>query len=222
MFDFLIFGLSLRLTYVDVCQYTTDVGQRQCTDHHGGTSAAAPLAAGIFALVLSVRPDLSWRDMQYLCVETAIPISLEDTDWATLPSGRMYSNKFGYGKLDAYAIVEHAKTFKNVRPQTYLQLPSPSSNEQEIPDLTELTGNVDKSRALTSTITVTEDMVKAAGLGRLEHVTATVNIEHGRRGDLETLLESPNEVISQLGAPRKFDTSAEGLINWTFMSVKHW
>jgi len=26
-----------------------------CTSSHGGTSAAAPIAAGIFALVLSVR-----------------------------------------------------------------------------------------------------------------------------------------------------------------------
>jgi len=35
--------------------YTTDVMPGECTDRHGGTSAAAPLAAGIFALVLSVR-----------------------------------------------------------------------------------------------------------------------------------------------------------------------
>jgi kexin len=35
--------------------YTTDRGNDKCTDRHGGTSAAAPLAAGIYALVLSVR-----------------------------------------------------------------------------------------------------------------------------------------------------------------------
>lgn len=203
-------------------KYTTDVGQNECYDRHGGTSAAAPLAAGIFALVLSVRPDLTWRDMQYLCVETAIPISLEDPDWATLPSGRMYNHKFGYGKLDAYAIVERAKTFESVRPQTYLEIPLQLDEPQSIPDLTELNAAIDKSRALTSTISVSEEWVAKAGLGRLEHVTATVNIEHSRRGDLETLLESPNDVVSQLGAPRKFDTSPSGLRNWTFMTVKHW
>ncbi|KAI8146504.1 peptidase S8/S53 domain-containing protein [Fennellomyces sp. T-0311] len=202
--------------------YTTDVGRSVCSSRHGGTSAAAPLAAGIFALVLSVRPDLSWRDMQYLCVETAVPVSLEDSDWDTLPSGRMYNHKFGYGKLDAYAIVEHAKTFENVGPQTYLQLAAVPPEMQEIPDLTDLSGNMDKNDALTSTIVVTQEMVDAAGLGRLEHVTATVNIEHGRRGDLETLLESPHDIVSQLGAPRKFDTSTDGLTDWTFMTVKHW
>jgi kexin len=36
-------------------QHTTDVGKNSCTDRHGGTSAAAPIAAGIFALVLEVR-----------------------------------------------------------------------------------------------------------------------------------------------------------------------
>lgn len=36
-------------------QHTTDVGKNSCTDRHGGTSAAAPIAAGIFALALEVR-----------------------------------------------------------------------------------------------------------------------------------------------------------------------
>jgi kexin len=34
--------------------HTTD-WKSGCTDQHGGTSAAAPLAAGIYALLLSVR-----------------------------------------------------------------------------------------------------------------------------------------------------------------------
>ncbi|CAO3596014.1 unnamed protein product [Absidia cylindrospora] len=196
--------------------YTTDAGQNKCTDRHGGTSAAAPLAAGVFALVLSVRPDLTWRDMQYLCVQTAVPLSLDDGDWTLLPSGRKYNHKFGYGKLDAYAIVEAAKTFEKVGPQTYLQV-SARRNKRRIPDR-----SVDPDQDLTDTITITQDMVDGAGLARLEHITATVYIEHDRRGDLEVLLESPQNVSSQLGAPRKYDVSAAGLIDWTFMTVKHW
>lgn len=61
-----------KLIHFPVKQHTTDVGKNKCTDHHGGTSAAAPIAAGIFALVLEVRPDLTWRDMQHMCVQTAI------------------------------------------------------------------------------------------------------------------------------------------------------
>ena len=35
-----------------------------CTDSHTGTSAATPLAAGMTALMLEVRPCLTWRDVQ--------------------------------------------------------------------------------------------------------------------------------------------------------------
>lgn len=36
-------------------KHTTDVGKRKCTGGHGGTSAAAPLAVGVFALALQAR-----------------------------------------------------------------------------------------------------------------------------------------------------------------------
>lgn len=204
------------------------MGDNQCSDRHGGTSAAAPLAAGVFALVLSVRPDLTWRDMQHLCVQSAVPISLFDDDWSELPSGRMFNHKYGYGVLDAYRIVELAKTFESVRPQTSLEVLSvidPDNEKQDIPDLTPPTsfnGTVEKEKAFTTSLTITRDMLDGVGLGRLEHVTATVNIEHERRGDLEILLESPHGVISQLGSPRQFDKSDAGLKDWTFMTVKHW
>ena len=40
---------------------------------HTGTSAAAPLAAGILALVLEAAPDLTWRDVQHLVVWSSNP-----------------------------------------------------------------------------------------------------------------------------------------------------
>ncbi|KAG1415661.1 hypothetical protein G6F58_006378 [Rhizopus delemar] len=196
---------------------TTDVGKNDCSDRHGGTSAAAPNAAGIFALVLSVRPNLSWRDLQHLCVQTAVPIKTEDSDWKRLPSGRLYNHKFGYGKLDAYALVEAAKEHKGVNQQTWLELPSPVK-KRTIPDSTGLK----TKKALKSIVKVTEEMIKAAGLLRLEHITATVNIEHQRRGDLTIDLLSPHQVKSELATRRNLDTSAEGFPNWKFMSVKHW
>lgn len=43
----------------------------KCVTQFSGTSCAAPLAAGIFALVLEANPELTWRDMQHLVVQTA-------------------------------------------------------------------------------------------------------------------------------------------------------
>lgn len=44
---------------------TTDL-HHSCTISHTGTSASAPLAAGIAALVLEANPSLTWRDLQHI------------------------------------------------------------------------------------------------------------------------------------------------------------
>ncbi|KAG0258013.1 pheromone processing endoprotease [Mortierella polycephala] len=194
--------------------YTCDVGQRRCFGEHGGTSAAAPIAAGMIALVLSVRPDLGWRDIQYLLMNTAIPVSLNDTDWKTTAAGRLFNHKFGYGSLDAYALVEAAKRFQSLGPQTFLEPPVVTVG-RKIPQ---------SDKGLTSSLMITEQDLAEDGvqLGTLEHITVTVNIQHERRGDVEVFLRSPNNVESKLGARRRFDTSVNGFVNWTFMTVKHW
>jgi kexin len=192
--------------------HTTDVGTNACYSGHGGTSAAAPLAAGIFALVLQVRPDLSWRDMQYLAMDTAVPINLESGEWQDTTIGKKFSHTFGYGKVDSYGIVEASKTWKNVKPQAWLYSPWIHVN-QAIPQGEE---------GISVSFDVTPDMLTEANLERLEHVTVTMNIAHTRRGDLSVDLISPNKVVSHLSVPRRLDNTAEGYEDWTFMSVVHW
>ena len=46
---------AIDMRYSVFAQVTTDVGKNKCTKNHGGTSAAAPNAVGVFALALSVR-----------------------------------------------------------------------------------------------------------------------------------------------------------------------
>ncbi|KAK9760030.1 pheromone processing endoprotease [Basidiobolus ranarum] len=192
--------------------YTTDVGKEACTDSHGGTSAAAPLAAGLFALVLSIRPDLHWRDIQHLAVRTAQPFSLDDPDWQPTTSGRKFNHKYGYGKLDAYRIVEESKTYNSIGPQVQLCSGSLEVN-QRIPS---------SSTGIKQEFVMSAEVARKNFLNLLEHVTVTLNIEHQRRGDIEVYLISPNNVTSILSPGRQFDESEEGFENWTFMSVKHW
>ncbi|KUJ24390.1 uncharacterized protein LY89DRAFT_572892 [Mollisia scopiformis] len=192
--------------------HTTDVGTNACYSGHGGTSAAAPLAAGIFALVLQIRPDLTWRDMQYLVMQTALPIDLETGEWQTTSIGRKFSHTFGYGKIDTWATVEAAKTFQNVKPQAWYYSPWIHVN-QAIPQ---------GDQGLAVSFEVTADMLMAANVERLEHVTVSMNIDHKRRGDLSVDLVSPDKVISHLSVTRRLDTAAEGYNDWTFMSVVHW
>lgn len=191
--------------------HTTDVGTNTCTSSHGGTSAAGPLAAGIYALVLEARPEATWRDIQWLTVMTAVPFD-QPSDWQTTKIGKSYSHQFGYGKLDAYAIVEAAKTWDLVKPQAWFYSPW-MHVKQEIPQ---------GDTGLASTFDVTEQDLKDANLERLEHITVTMNVQHTRRGDLSVELRSPSGIVSHLSTARRDDGARVGYVDWTFMTVAHW
>ncbi|WVQ78821.1 hypothetical protein IAT38_000912 [Cryptococcus sp. DSM 104549] len=104
--------------------HTTDVGKDKCAHSHGGTSAAAPLAAGVFALALSVRPDLTWRDIQHITIRNSVYFNPDDPDWETTAAGRKFSYKYGYGRLDAGRFVEGAEAWKVVKPQAWYDSPA--------------------------------------------------------------------------------------------------
>lgn len=95
---------------------TTDL-HHACTNMHTGTSASAPLAAGIVALALEANPNLTWRDLQHIVIRTAKPINLRAGDWTTNGVGRNVSHSFGYGLMDAGAMVKLAKIWKKVDEQ---------------------------------------------------------------------------------------------------------
>ncbi|KAJ8965046.1 hypothetical protein NQ314_004447, partial [Rhamnusium bicolor] len=89
-----------------------------CTVEHTGTSASAPLAAGICALALEANPSLTWRDLQYLVVLTSRPTPLEkESGWIVNGVRRKVSHKFGYGLMDAGALVTLAEKWTTVPPQ---------------------------------------------------------------------------------------------------------
>lgn len=191
--------------------HTTDVGLNQCYSNHGGTSAAAPLGAGIFGLALSARPELTWRDMQKILVQTAVPIN-EHEAWDQTYIGKKFSHTYGYGKLDAYAVVEAAKATELLKPQAWFNSPLLHVN-RKIPQGVE---------GLLSTFEVTMEHLKTVNLEKVEHVTVTMNVAHTRRGDLSVELRSPTNVVSHLSVERRLDDASSGYENWTFMSVAHW
>ncbi|KAJ3343370.1 Proprotein convertase subtilisin/kexin type 7 [Gonapodya sp. JEL0774] len=191
---------------------TTDV-DGECTKRHSGTSAAAPLAAGMFALMLSARPALQWRDIQYIIVKTAKETDPTDIDWQVNGAGFHVSHKYGFGMLDADALVSEA-LIHQVVPSQPLSVTVEAHLNMRIPY-----GSVGRN-ILEIPIDVSKE--STGQLVRLEHVQVTVRIYHLERRYLTIKLVSPSGTISILASERTSDVSNEGYLPWTFTTVRCW
>eukprot|EP00050_Salpingoeca_kvevrii_P003889 m.236812 g.236812 ORF g.236812 m.236812 type:complete len:659 (-) comp10902_c0_seq1:74-2050(-) len=189
---------------------TVDLHNR-CTSQHTGTSAAAPVAAGIYALVLQANPSLTWRDLQHVTVHGAVVVDPTDDSWTTNAAGHRVSHKYGFGKLDTLKLVETALSWTNVGPQLVAR-----SNivwpALDIPHT-----NV-KGGGAESVIEVSESDL---AIRKLEHIEVYVRITAPRRGDIGIELVCPSGTSSILLTPRALDGSAEGW-NWTLMTTHCW
>lgn len=91
-------------------------GSLNYRNNFGGTSSATPLAAGVGALMLSVNPQLNWVQVRELLRNSAVEIDPANTDpigqWTTDAGGNpVFSQWYGYGRVDAVAAVEAARDF---------------------------------------------------------------------------------------------------------------
>ncbi|XP_060827742.1 furin-like protease 1, isoforms 1/1-X/2 isoform X1 [Bombus pascuorum] len=185
---------------------TTDL-HHLCTSSHTGTSASAPLAAGICALALEANKELTWRDMQHIVVRTAKPANLKAMDWVTNGVGRNVSHSFGYGLMDAAAMVRLARRWRTVPEQHKCEVSAPHMG-RPIPPKSQLTLEL--------------HVKECSGVNFLEHVQAKVSLMASRRGDLQIQLTSPQGTKSTLLAKRPHDISKAGFNQWPFMSVHTW
>ncbi|CAI9721293.1 furin-like protease kpc-1 isoform X1 [Octopus vulgaris] len=189
---------------------TTDL-KRGCTETHTGTSASAPLAAGLCALALQANSMLTWRDMQHIVVMTAKPENLRAQDWLINGIGRKVSHSFGYGLMDAAEMVSLAKNWTTVPKQQVCEIRYP-----------------EKSRVVPPNSRVTAALYSTGCEGRnnhvkyLEHVQARVTLTSDRRGEIQIFLTSPMGTRSTLLARRTRDTSQDGFSNWAFMTTHNW
>lgn len=194
---------------------TTDLYDR-CTQTHSGTSAAAPEAAAVYALALEANPNLTWRDIQHLTVLTSKRNSLYDGkgrfNWQVNGVGLEYNHLFGYGVLDAGAMVSLAKDWKTV-PSRYHCDAGAISGAYPIPT----------EKPLVMTIDTEACKGTSSEVNYIEHIQAIITLNSTRRGDLVIHLTSPMGTRSMILNRRPFDDdNKNGFVRWPFMTTHTW
>ncbi len=77
------------------------------TNDFGGTSSATPLVAGLCALILSLKPEMTPDDVRGILTASAKKIGP-----ASAYKANGHSNRFGHGRIDAAKAVALAKAWK--------------------------------------------------------------------------------------------------------------
>lgn len=181
-----------------------------CTIVHTGTSASAPIAAGIVALALEANPSLTWRDMQHIVVRTSRSEPLKhESGWVANAVGRNVSHKFGYGLMDAESMVKTALNWKTTPPQVICRT-SVDNRERTIQDDLIVTMNTSACAGLDNAVNY------------LEHVQAKISLKFQPRGNLRITLVSPSGTPSHLLMSRPRDSDEDTFDKWPFMTVHFW
>jgi furin len=189
---------------------TSDL-RNTCTKSHSGTSASAPIAAGIISLVLEANRNLTWRDVQYLIVYTSDNSKLQSSNWGVNGRGRRFCHEFGFGLMNAGKMVDLAMKWTNVEKQLVCSI-NILNKEVKIES--------DENKEIKVKIDVSDACDKK--INSLEHVQSYLSIDAIIRGHLHITLISPSGTISNLLDYRPFDQNKNGFHNWPFMTAHYW
>lgn len=183
--------------------YSTDLNSGETFDF-GGTSSACPLVAGLVAVLLEQRPDLSWRDVQSVLVHSARQCDPDSGGWTSNAAGLAVHERYGFGAVDAGAAVALAQDWQVVGHEIAADTGVLPVN-LAIPD--------NDATGVTQTVQIDRNL-------RLEHAELILNVASTYVGDLEVVMTSPGGTASVF-AQRRFDAQ-NGFVNYRFTSVRCW
>ena len=166
-----------------------------------GTSASAPIATGVIALILEANPNLTVRQLKYILAKTArkvdsdnsgISVNLNDGSylaelgWEKNQAGFNFHNWYGFGAIDVDSAIAFAKSndVKNFSTMQTCSWRKKDNLSKNIPD---------KSKnGVTDTINITDN------ISFIEGIQIELSATHSWIGDLGIELKSPNNTKSIL------------------------
>lgn len=196
-------GTTLSITTTDLMGVRGYSSSSDCTSSFGGTSAAAPIASGIIALILQSNNLLTWRDVQGVLISSCFKNDEKDNDWTLNGANLWINHKYGYGTIDAGIAVKKALNWQLLGPyistkidisDVAIAIPETTSNYLQIP------------------LEITTNFV-------IEHVELNFRATHNRRGDLRIELQSPSNTTSILA---EYHNDVNQNYNWTFATLRCW
>ncbi len=215
-------GYSFRtFLYPELFNFGFHASNSRCdyTNIFNGTSAATPVVSGVVALMLDANPNLTWRDVKHILATTATKVDLPtnlasdenkitsgdnafgpgyvyDYKWVKNLKNVHFSNRYGFGKVNAYDAVQAALLYTPNSLGAFEETKTASTPSSEgtwyydsgtintpIPD-----NNVS---GVTSKIWVGHNY-------EIEHVQVELSTTHTFTGDLAISLISPSGTESRL------------------------
>lgn len=180
----------------------------ECNPSFGGTSSAAPAAAGVIALLLEKNPNLTWRDVKHVIALGATQIKPTDARWHTNKRGYHHHEMFGFGLLKVPPLLEVLDHYD----------PVPHPQKQFI------SHKVTRDTRIEDSIAIVFDLSNTTtGITFIENVVVMVDLTHPKRGDVRVSIQSPEGTWSVLGPWRSNDRNANYPTGgWNFNSVHFW
>ena len=157
-----------------------------------GTSAAAPVAAGVVALMLEANPNLGYRDVQQILVYSSRRAVFLEADGVQSTinqavnwngGGLMTGDDFGFGNIDAHAAVRLAESWQQRSTADNLSL---------------IDGEIQTQTLLVNAGQTGEVTASFTQPNRLEQMTVSIDLETDRLQDVTMELISPDGTRSLL------------------------
>lgn len=212
---------------------TTDIKDRNggsgYRNDFSGTSASTPMVSGVIALMLAVRPDLTWRDVRLILAETARKNDPTNTGWSG-NFGYNYHPNYAFGVANAQAAIARAATWNSVGNSSTLQSCGPFNRTVSLP--VRDAGGTNSQNATPGALVEDSQTIGAAncGITRIEFIEVKFGASHSSAdapGDLRIRLVSPNGLVSVLANSRVCEGGcgsygdSNGANPWAFGSVRH-